>query len=142
MKHFLLTTLLVLLSFAGFSQVQCPSNINFENGNLLNWSSWKGRVTTGTTGNPSTPIWNPNSPVIPVPGRHQITSGTALDPYFLLAPAANCPIVCPWIPGNTHSLKLGNDHYNDSCERVIYYFHVPTNYYTFTYWYEIVLEKN
>ena len=143
MKRLLLTALMLLFSIYSFSQ--CPPNINFEYNNLTNWKCFKGTVSTGTGAcpacTPSIPTWNPTTPVSPITNRHQITTGTGLDPYFLMSPSVNCPIVCPWIPGNQHSLKLGNDDVFDSCEKVIYYFHVPSNYYTFTYWYAIILEK-
>jgi PKD repeat protein len=152
MKRLLLTLSLLVSTLVGFSQ--CPPNINFENGNLIGWNCWVGTVGSGTgtcianclqgTCTPSIPTWNPNSTVSPVANRHQVMSGSTLDPYFLLSPnATNCPVVCPYITGNSFSLKLGNDNYFDSCERVVYTFTIPTNmsYYTLTYWYAIVLEN-
>ncbi len=129
------------------SRAQCPPNINFEFGNLTNWECWKGTVAQGTgtcpACTPSVPTWNPNSPITPVSNRHQIMTGSGLDPYFLLPPSVNCPVVCPYISGNSFSVKLGNDNVLDSCERLRYYINIPVglNYYSFTYWYAVVLEN-
>ena len=133
---------------------QCPPNINFEFGNLSNWQCFIGSGLTGTgtgTGcNPGTLTvsyvnWGPtNGPIPPFSGQHVITSGAGFDPYFLLGPTPmNVPIVCPYILGNTSSLRLGNDRVNDTTAMVRYYLTIPANklHYTFIYWYALVLDK-
>ena len=66
MKHFLLSVLFVLTTFAGFSQ--CPPNIDFEQNNF---SGWFGR--SGTITNNSNAIQSLTSTGL-LAGRHMLTS--------------------------------------------------------------------
>src|SRR5690606_13874323 len=78
------------------------------------------------------PNWNPPGP--PVPGRHTLMVGAALDPY------GQFPVVAPG--GGTYSLKLGDDDAGSQADRARYYIKVPTNsnFYSFTYRYAVVFE--
>lgn len=122
----LVAFLLLNMSSVKAQPIPCPPNLDFETGTFLNWTAYTGTYP-GTTGN-----WNPPAP--PVPGRHEITSGTAVDPY------GGFPVVAPG--GGTYSLKLGNDGTGAQCERLRYYIHVPnnSNNYSFIYRYAVVFE--
>src|SRR5687767_5734539 len=62
----------------------CPPNIDFENGNFINWYCYTGKVTTSAGVN--TINWFNNNPPVnsPVNGRHKMLTSTTpsqLDPY-------------------------------------------------------------
>lgn len=114
--------------------VQCPQNVDLENGDLTNWSAFIGLAKDGNpAGTPATMTSIVSTP--PINNRHTITSGTALDPY------GNFPIVAPG--GGTYSMRIGNDLVNDSADRVRYYVHVPTGFkaYSFNFRYAVVLNS-
>lgn len=86
----------------------CPPNLDFEKGNLASWQFYTGTCC---------PI---NTPTLsgPVATRHDLTTGTALDPF------GNFPIVAPG--GGVYSLKLGNSGTGAQAERARYYVQVPS----------------
>jgi gliding motility-associated-like protein len=114
----------------GAQAVTCPPNIDFSYGSLSNWYCWTGLSTSGVT----TPVFS--SPVFsgPMPGRHEITSGTATDPF------GGFSVTAPG--GGLFSAKLGNSLINDSAERMQYYVRVPVgfNSYSFAFKYAVVFE--
>src|SRR6186713_378195 len=122
--------LLVATQYAQGQAVSCPPNIDFSFGNLNNWYCWTGASTPGVT----TPVFT--SPVFsgPTTGRHDVTSGAGTDPY------GGFSVTAPG--GGLFSLKLGNDLFNDSAERVQYYVRVPVgfNNYSFAFKYAVVFE--
>ena len=120
--------LLVLLGFKNSSVAQtnpCPSNIDFELGTTANWEYLIGTccpiVTPTITG--------------PLPFRHVLTAGAALDPY------GSFPIVSPG--GGLFSMHLGNDSNGAHSEKARYYVRVPTGVVNFAlvYRYAVVLEN-
>jgi gliding motility-associated-like protein len=115
---------------AGAQAVTCPPNIDFSFGTLANWYCWTGMSTPGVT----TPVFT--SPVFsgPVSGRHDITSGTGVDPY------GGFTVTAPG--GGLFSCKLGNSSIGAEAERMQYYVRVPVgfNNYSFAYKYAVVFE--
>ena len=96
---------------------QCPDNIDFENGNLNNWSCFTGRVDS---------IGNTNvitvTPSAPVPNRHRIINRTipsAIDPFGLFP--TNPP------DGSNFAVRLGNTNIGAQSERIQYKIRVPAN---------------
>ncbi|MEO6832135.1 MAG: hypothetical protein ABI169_08030, partial [Chitinophagaceae bacterium] len=153
LKVFVLTALFGLVPLSPiFAQndtgyVPCPPNVDFENGTLTNWDCYTG-VATGLplTSFPTfaTPVLTgpiPGTPPIPgasypyLSGRHNVISGSNVDPY------GGFPMVAPG--GGTYSLLLGSDVINKQAERVRYYVHVPVgfNQYSFNFQYACVLEN-
>lgn len=125
-RTILLTLLLFFTSYSIFAQpVVCPPNIDFEDGNLNNWEFYIGGCCPI-----STPVKSG-----PVPGRHDLTSGTLVDKY------GGFPIVSPG--GGMYSLKIGNDTAGAQAERARYYVHVPASFnsaYILIYRYAVVFE--
>lgn len=111
--------------------VSCPPNIDFSWGSFGNWWCWTGTSAVGTT----SVLWT--APVFsgPVPGRHEVTSGTGIDPYGFFT------VVAPG--GGLFSSKIGNNSVNFEAERIQYYVRVPAgiNNYSFVYKYAVVLEN-
>lgn len=112
--------------------VTCPPNIDFSFGNLNNWYCWTGTSTIGSV--PPRPVFS--SPVYtgPLTNRHEITSGTGVDPY------GGFTVVAPG--GGLFSAKLGNNSVGAEAERMQYYVRVPVgfNNYSFAYKYAVVFE--
>ncbi|WP_276131971.1 gliding motility-associated C-terminal domain-containing protein [Polluticoccus soli] len=108
-RSFLLV-LLLHVGYFGFAQtsVNCPPNINFEDGNLNSWQFYTGSCCPISTPTLSGPVAN----------RHVLTNGAATDPY------GGFPIVAP---GGAYSLKLGNNSTGSQAERARYFVHVPTS---------------
>lgn len=105
--------------------VVCPPNLDFENGNLTNWEFYTGNCCPTNTPGLSGPLIN----------RHELTTGTAVDPYGLF------PVVAPG--GGSYSLKLGNNSVGGQAERARYYVRVPNNtnnIYTLLYSYAVVFQ--
>lgn len=102
----------------------CPPNLNFEQGNLSNWSFYTGTCCPIVANTLSGPVSN----------RHVLTSGTNLDPYGAF------PIVAPG--GGSYSLKLGNNSTGRQAERARYYIRVPSaaGTYIFIYRYAVVFQ--
>lgn len=102
----------------------CPPNLDFEQGNLSNWSFYTGTCCPIVANTLSGPVSN----------RHVLTSGTNLDPY------GNFPIVAPG--GGSYSLKLGNTNVSRQAERARYYIRVPAaaGTYIFIYRYAVVFQ--
>ena len=113
-----------LLTIPAFSQITCPPNIDFEDGNYGYWKFYTGSCC---------PI---NTPTLSgaVNNRHVLTSGTGIDPF------GGFPIVAPG--GGNYSIKLGNTATGAQAERVRYYVHVPTgvNNYSLAYRYAVVFQ--
>src|SRR5689334_19411385 len=105
--HVSLTGLLTAL-FAVISLAQdCPSNIDFENGNFDGWTCYTG---TAEKINDQNRINLSNSGG-PVPGRHTMFSRNAgNDPY------GGFPINCP--NGSGYSIRLGNDEAGTQAEGI------------------------
>lgn len=110
------------------------TNIGFDSGSTSGWlGSWGHSMQTGSAGD-LTPIYTPmffsmNS------GQHNITSG-GVD---IQAPIDQ---VCPLIPGNTNSIRLGdgpNGAYGGS--RIEQKFQVTSSNALFTYYYAAVLQN-
>ncbi len=111
---------------------QCPLNLDFENGNFLNWS-----CSTGSTGSSGGVNFIALSPSGPVGGRHTIitvATPSALDPYGLF------PINPP--NGTSHAIKLGNNGVNAQAEGVRYAITVPYGGTDFSvvYYYAVVFQ--
>ncbi len=118
--------ILSTLSSLSWAQSKCDPNIDFELGNTSIWNYFIGSVSSG-------PVLS-LSPSPATPTRHDLTSGSGVDPY------GNFPVVSP-LPG-LYSLKLGNDMTGAQAERARYYIHVPTLAGSFgiNYWYAVVLQ--
>ncbi len=120
----LLAALLVVTNLWGQS-LYCPPNIDFEMGNTSIWNYYTGTccplsATTSTA---------------PLTSRHEVTSGTATDPF------GGFPIVAPG--GGSYSLKLGNSSVGAQSEKARYYVHIPatSSYYSLVYKYAVVFEE-
>ncbi|MBS1644408.1 MAG: hypothetical protein JST36_05155, partial [Bacteroidetes bacterium] len=150
----LLTSVMLLLigmQQAHSQAVKCPPNIDFSFGNLNNWYSYAGQVVPGacptcpSVSDPSNPIiftgaitGGGSTPASGYPyfsGRHNVTTGTNVDPYGFF------PQVCPG--GGAASAMVGNDDIGAEGERIRYYVHVPVgfNNYSFGFEYATVLEN-
>lgn len=127
-RFFLLCLMLPGLHHVDAQVISCPDNIDFERGDLTNWTCQVGY----NFGSVFTNIWYP--PVPPVPYRHKIVTGAGTDPY------GGFPIVSP--DGGLFTLKLGNDSPYRQMERVKYTFTIPAtlNNYNLIYRYAIVFE--
>ncbi|WP_430404358.1 PKD domain-containing protein [Fluviicola sp.] len=110
------------------------TNIGFDSGSTSGWEgSWGHSMQIGATGD-LTPIYTPmfftmNS------GQHDITTG-GVD---IQAPISQ---VCPLIPGNTNSIRLGdgpNGAYGGS--RIEQKFQITSSNALFTYYYAAVLQN-
>lgn len=123
MKYTFSLILLLFLSIQSYSQVGCEPNVDFEQGNFTNWLLYSGTCC---------PISVSASTAIP--GRHNITSGTTVDPY------GGFPVVDPL--NGVYSLRLGNDLIGAEAEAARYYLHVPTgsNNYSLIFRYAVVFE--
>lgn len=122
------TCLLLLSSLLTGAQTFCPTNINFENGNLSNWS-FDTATNNGASGITTL------TPVAAIPSRHALTSGSTTDYY------GGFPIVDP--VGGSYSLKLGNDSIGAQVDVAHYTVHVPAtvNNYSLIYRYAVVFEN-
>ncbi len=105
---FFIVTLLFAQGHLAAQSFNCPSNIDFELGNLTNWNLYTGSCCPISTPTPGA-----------VSGRHTITSGTATDFY------GGFPIVSPAV--GFYSMKLGNANTNSEAERARYYIRIPAN---------------
>ncbi len=124
--------LLVLFFAKSFGQgVVCPSNIDFENGNLSNWTCYIGN-TYDAGGINFISVTNSGGPIA---GRHVITSAASGNDRY-----GNFPMLCP--TGGGYSIKLGNDNVGDSAERVRYKIRIPSSnsFYSVLYSYAVVLD--
>lgn len=113
------------ISISAAGQANCPANLDFEQGNLNNWEFYTGNCC---------PL-NAATASGAVAGRHELMTGTAVDPY------GNFPVVPPG--GGSFALKLGNDINGAEAERARYYIQVPNNpnaIYTVLYSYAVVFE--
>ncbi|SKA19059.1 PKD domain-containing protein [Sediminibacterium ginsengisoli] len=131
LRRFTLFVIFTLSIFHLYSQ--CPSNLNFEEGNLNNWVCKTGMYTGGR-------IQNLVSP--PLAGNHTIINKSSvgaqsrnnLDYY------GNFPMLCP--NGDGNSVKLGNEQAGYTAATMEYTITIPAtaNVYSITYWYAVVLE--
>lgn len=124
---FLLLAFICLGNSAVAQQLTCPPNLDFETGTLNNWQFFTGGCC---------PITNTMGPGAPVAGRHELMSGTGVDPY------GNFPVVAPG--GGSYSLRLGNNGIGAQAERARYFVQVPANpnnIYTLLYSYAVVLQN-
>lgn len=124
----LLAMLICILALAGrqcyAQQIFCPFNLDFEQGALAGWQFDTGSCCPITI--------TPGSG--PLPNRHDLTMGTALDSF------GKFPIVAPG--GGNFSLKLGNWDPGADAERARYFIQVPPNpsKYMFVYRYAVVFQ--
>jgi gliding motility-associated-like protein len=124
----LFTVILLPGMFSVKGQVtSCPLNIDFEQGNFLNWACYTGL----NYGGPAV-TWSQPGP--PVGGRHTITSGQGTDPL------CGIPVVAPG--GGLHAVILGNNQVQYEMERIAYTFTIPAgiNNYSLIYRYAIVMQ--
>lgn len=107
-----------------YAQSNCPPNMDFEAGDYSNWKFYIGNCC---------PINTPSS-TLPIAGRHELMSGTALDPY------GGFPVVSPG--GGMYALKLGNSNVGAEAERARYYVQIPTgsSQYIVVYRYAVVFQ--
>jgi gliding motility-associated-like protein len=115
---------------------QCPTNIDFEQGNFNGWQCWTG--TVALTNNKNLITWDASSPGLPVNNRHTMlsaTPGNGIDTFGLFP--KNCP------NGSGHSIKLGNTSVLNEAEGVSYTFTIPPgqNKFTLIYNYAVVFEE-
>ncbi len=97
--------------------VQCPDNIDFENGNFNNWNCFTGSVDSVGTTNVITVAPSP-----PVVSRHRIINRTlpsGIDAYGLFP--TNPP------DGSNFAVKLGNTRIGAEAERIQYVLRIPAN---------------
>ncbi len=131
---FLLFTVLIVA--AGNKAIaQCPTNIDFENGNFGGWQCWKGIVEIVAGKNKIT--WDATSPGGPFSDRHTMLSsnpGNGIDTFGLFP--QNCP------NGSGNSIKLGNALPGHQAEGVSYTFTIPPgqNKFNLIYQYAVVLQ--
>jgi gliding motility-associated-like protein len=130
MNKKLTITIIFFLIFGAFdsiSQIYCPPNVNFEQGNLNNWEFFIGSIS-------STSIVC-NTPTAAIANRHTLMSGTGTDVY------GGFPII-PANSGN-YVFKLGNDGTGRQAERARYKLNVPsgTTNYALLFKYAVVLEN-
>lgn len=102
----------------------CPPNLDFEQGNLSNWSFYTGTCCPINAANSTAPLGN----------RHVLMSGAGIDTY------GRFPVVAPG--GGSYSLKLGNDFWQAQAERARYFIRVPNTPgdYIFLYRYAVVFQ--
>lgn len=105
--------------------VFCPTNIDFESGNLNGWYLYTGTCC---------PIVTNVQALNPVTNRHTLISGPGFDPY------GGFPIKSPG--EGIYSLKLGNSATGSQAERARYYVRIPANLdnYSLVLRYAVVLE--
>ena len=111
----------------------CPTNIDFEQGNFNGWTCYTGSVASVDNTN----VINFNYQGGPVPGRHTMLSaipGGGVDPY------GGFPVNCP--NGSGHSIMLGNSAAGREAEGVSYDFTIPAtaNTYNLIYNYAVVFQ--
>ena len=129
MKKVCLVVTLLIYFQAAF--MQCPTNIDFETGDVSNWDCFAGKTSSANGINYIT-----LAPSSPIPGRHQITTtASGNDPY------GGFPQLCPY--GGNYSVKLGNDSIGYGAEGMSYTFTVPNNVdvFSLTYCYAVVLQN-
>lgn len=110
----------------------CPSNIDFENGNLSNWECRTGRVESLAGVN--TVLWE-NYTINPL--NHKVISRASAgqDTY------GGFPEVSP--NGSAYSVKLGNNYFqNISAEGMFYTFRIPdtATLYSILFYYAVVFQ--
>lgn len=105
------------------AQTFCPSNIDFESGNLNNWELFTGSCCPVNTTNPGQAAT-----------RHTIMSGNGVDKF------GKFPVVAP--AAGKYSLRLGNDRTGAQAERARYHVRVPTgpSKYILLYRYAVVFQ--
>lgn len=124
-KKFVLLMALLNCFIAKSQVINCPKNIDFEDGNYNNWSFGIGTCCPMITSTASAPLNN----------RHKLCFGAGVDPYGLF------PIV-PHDNGK-YVLKLGNNNVNGEAESAFYKFMVPNTVGEFSllYKYAVVLQE-
>jgi gliding motility-associated-like protein len=114
------------------NDTNCPTNIDFEQGNFTNWQCYTGSVTQSGGAN----VVSVSSSG-PVTNRHTIMTPTttpATDNYGLF------PVICP--SGGSYSVKLGNNSSGSQAERIRYTFTIPAGQsdFNFVYNYAVVFQ--
>jgi hypothetical protein len=145
MKKIIILLLLIAASFV--SKAQCPYNLDAVDTSWAKWDIYTGSILAGpnatspsiASGMTLTNHFN----VYNAPSRDTMTSGTGLDPYGDQTGWYTLPVVCPYIPGNAHSIRIGNDNFGSQCDRVSYKYRIPATYDRFfaQFYYAFVLEN-
>lgn len=131
-KSSFLVTLLALITVSQKAVAQCPTNIDFEQGDFSGWKCYGGSIEMNTgvllLGPAGSPIANRHTMLTFSP------SGGIVD-YWGGFPQ-NCP------NGSGHSIRLGNGSGGRGAEKVSYTFTIPANQNKFSliYNYAIVLQ--
>lgn len=112
--------------------VNCPTNLNFELGNLQEWICRTGEVSVGANGL----VYNWNAGTQQVENRHTVLSAnsTDLDVY------GRFPIQSP--NGSPYVVKLGNNFFERQAESISYTYAIPASVTNFSiiYYYAVVFE--
>ncbi len=109
----------------------CPTNIDFEQGNLNGWDCFTGMASENAGVNNI--MLSPSGGA--VPGRHTILPrGSGVDPY------GGFPVNCP--NGSGFSVRLGNSTAGTEAEGISYTFTIPANQdiYSLIYHYAVVFQ--
>ena len=112
-------------------EAQCPTNIDFEQGNFANWMCYTGH--TATIGAENAINLSPSGPVQERHTMYNANSGM-VDPY------GGFPVNCP--NGSGHSIRLGNDQGGGEAEGISYQFNIPPgqDVYSLIYHYAVVFQ--
>ena len=146
MKKYLLIAFLLITSVV--VKAQCPYNLDAVDTSWAGWTIYSGTVLTG--GSTTTPSVASGMNIVThftaytAPSRDTMTGGTTiLDPYADQTGYYTLPVVCPYIPGNTHSFRIGNDNFGSQCDRIVYKYRVPATFSRFfaQFYYAFVLEN-
>jgi len=133
---YLLCFTVFITCWSGFaaSAQNCPSNIDFENGNFNGWTCYTGNVASIDDRNVI--VFNYSGG--PVSGRH--TMNNSLSSAGVTDPYGGFPVMCP--NGSSHSIRLGNNSAGREAEGVSYDFTIPAgaNTYNLIYNYAVVFQ--
>ena len=119
-------------SQSNISGINCPNNIDFENGSFDGWQCFTGSVDTIGNTNVISVV-----PSAPISNRHKVYARSEagnLDQYGLFS--TNSP------DGSNYAVKLGNKNSGAQAERIRYAIHVPENVtdYSIRYDYAVVFQ--
>ncbi len=128
-RVFYLTLLSYFFIAKVFSQ-GCPQNLGFEDGNFVNWKTFRGTVSASGGKN----LLSLNQSTNISTTHTLLNSKTQLDPY------GKFPVLAP--NGSGYSLKLGNNGTGGQAESISYLIKIPANSpeFSLTYQYAVVFE--
>ncbi len=131
-KSKLLLTITTIFVWLQIHAQICPPNIDFEQGNFINWRAYTGGVSAQAGANVISLTEGESQ------ASHQIFTRALHS--LLKDEFGNFPVVCP--NGSGHSVKLGNTSGGGRAEGLSYEFTIPAsrNEYSLTYYYAIVFE--